>query len=299
MITQTFKEFLESVQSTKRTNITHLEQMKPVEFVEFARKILIDHKGQLKDIPIDLKVDGMGCRFGRDTDGKFFFETSRSGPINTPGAFSAFNKSKGTTDEVLINRAKHYDDLYDQVKSSPIWYHLPIDSKVICEILYNPMATLDGDGLRFVSIKYDTSKLGKIMTIVPFTVITASTGEPLDNSKTILGAMRSLSTKDILVIDPDLGQVSLDVELVLKPVSIFDDEVLRILQSRKRDDQEKKLKYNEILNDVKSSLAKQLLTTNIPGKDKLGNDIEGFVLKIGDKQYKVTTSEFKDSKKKS
>jgi len=298
MIQQTFAQFLESVAQTKRQNITHLEQMKPVEFAKFARQILARAGGKLKDVPVFLKVDGFGARFGRDANGKFFFETSRSGSIQSSGAFSAYNRDRGVTDDVLIKRAKHYDDVYEKLKSSPIWYHLPIDSKVTCEILYNPMATLTDDGLKFVSVRYDKNKLGEVMTVVPFAVIRASSGESLKDADAILKAMEALSNKEIKVVNPELGSIDLNVSATLKPMSLFTDEMIEILQSRKRADKEKKIEYEAIIQEVKNSLAKQILNFPVKEKDKLGDEIEGFVIRLGDKQYKITTQDFKNSKKK-
>jgi hypothetical protein len=298
MMRQTFTKFLESVVQTKRQNITHLERMKPVEFVLFAKELLGQAAGKLKDVKISLKVDGFGARFGRDRDGKFFFETSRSGPIQSPGAFSEFNRRRGVSDETMMARAKHYDELYDALKSSPLWYHLPIDSKVICEILYNPMADLVDGGLKFVSVKYDRERLGNVMTIAPFYVVRASTGERLPDSDDILQAMEGLSNKDVKIIDPKLGDMDIDVSATLKPMSLFDDEVIAILQSRSRADKARRAEYEAVVQEVKSSLAKRILSAEVEGKDKLGKEIEGFVLDIGGKSYKVTTQDFKDSKKR-
>lgn len=70
---QTFKQYLtEEIKTSKRQSITHLQDMKPVDALTFLHEIYHSFKGKLKDINIDLKADGLGARFGKDSKGKFF-----------------------------------------------------------------------------------------------------------------------------------------------------------------------------------------------------------------------------------
>ena len=59
------------------------------------------------------------------------------------------------------------------------------------------MAEISDDGIKFVTIKYDKNKLGKIMTIVPFKVIVASTGQEHAQSAKILKDLYAHSTDNI------------------------------------------------------------------------------------------------------
>lgn len=294
-----FMQYLKEVQQTKRQDIKHLEKMSPLEFLRLARMIIKEKGGKLEEIPVSLKVDGFGARFGKDEDGKFFFETSRSGPIQSRGAFSAFHANRGTTDNEVISRAKHFDELYDKLEDSPIWHHLPKDTKVVCEILYNPLATFTEDGgAKFVSVKYDKAKLGTLMTIVPLKIERASDGSDVVEAPIIFRAMLNLSTNEIKVVDPHLGRLSVDVSAALQPLSLLNDEVFEILKSLKHKDRDARKEYEALIQKVKDDIAAQLLREPIQDKDKLGSDIEGLVLRIGDHMVKVTTPEFKDSKRK-
>ncbi len=98
-----FDDFLnETIAASKRTSMMHLEKAKPSEFLELARTINKEQKGVLKDMTVRLKVDGAGIRFGKDSAGSFFFEASRSGPIQVQGAFSKYASEKGGD----VSRAK-------------------------------------------------------------------------------------------------------------------------------------------------------------------------------------------------
>ena len=151
----TFKQFLaEEVVASKRKSLMHLQGMKPIEFIEWVKGLQDDFGGVLDDLEVTLKVDGLGARFGKDKNGKFFFEGSRTGPIFEPKAFSTHAKSKGSKPEI-VERAGHYDDMFDTLMSSAVVKVLPEDTKVVCEIFYNPMGIGNSKEIVFVSVKYD------------------------------------------------------------------------------------------------------------------------------------------------
>lgn len=276
--------------NSTRKSITHLEKAKPVEFLSLAREIL-----QMKHAKISLKVDGAGIRFGKDEVGNFFFETSRSGPIQTKNAFSEHAKSREGCD---LARAKHYDDLYDALEASSLWLDLPNDTKVSAEVLFNPMAEEIRDSLRFVSVAYEKTKLGSIMTIIPFGVVVASNGIVHKEHNEILEMLLRKSNSKIKIETPDLGKVVLDVETILQPLLVLGPDLDAVIASRKAVDKPKKELYNMVIQSVKDQLAQFILSNpKIKGKDKFGPEIEGLVLDMGSRQFKVTTPEFKASKK--
>jgi len=181
-----FKEFLkESVETSTRQNMLHLQKMKDEAFIDFIRKIKVEMNGRLENVNVSLKVDGAGARFGKDINGRPFFEGSRTGPIFEPKSFSAHAINKQSAPDIIL-RASHYDDIFDIVTKSSFIKTLPNNSKVICELFYNPIGEVSDEGIKFVSIKYDKSKLGKIMTIVPFKVIVANTGQEHSQSSEII-----------------------------------------------------------------------------------------------------------------
>lgn len=294
----TFRTFLEAegdVASTKRQTITHLEAMRPVEFLEFAQDLLKHTGGELRDLPISLKVDGFGARLGKDKDGAFFFETSRSGPIQKAGSFSAFTQAKGGSEE-SISRAKLYDNLYDYLEKSHIWRILPDNTKVVVEILFNPMGRLENDDITFVSVKYDRHKLGTLLTIVPIGVTVASSGEKHPEEKELLHKLLKTSTKECLVISPDLEPANINLTAILDPVSALNDDVKAVLLSRKAADKPLKETYTKLLQDIKDEIAQVFLQHLVGGKDKLGPEVEGYVVEIKGKLFKITTSAFKAAK---
>lgn len=290
-----FKEFLlEEFASTERQGIIHFQDMKPLESYKFLKNLSTNFAGQLKNIPITLKVDGASFRFGKDENGKFFVETGHSGIIQKEKAFSEYTKDN-TTDKVRIERAGHYDEIYKILKDSEIWEDLPNNTKIICEILYNPMASDEDNKLKFVIVKYDKAKLGSLMTIVPISAIETSSGKTKD--KSILTDLINQSNSKIKIIDNKLPDLSINLKTQLAPLSFIEKDVEEILKSRKASDKDKKQEYIDILNAIKDEIATEILKSPIKGKNILGTDNEGIVLELDGKFYKMTTNKFKNAKK--
>lgn len=297
---KSFAQYLkEEAVATKRQNMLHLQKMKDEEFIEFVRKVKNEMGGKLADVKVSLKVDGAGARFGKDANGKVFFEGSRTGPIYEPKSFSTHAKSKGYEGEMLV-RAGHYDDIFDIVTKSDFIKTLPNNTKVVCELFYNPMGEMSDDGIKFVTVKYDKKKLGKVMTIVPFSVLVASTGQKHAYSSEIIKSLYKQSDEDIKFIDPNLttsGQI--DISAFVDPILSLNQHSLNILKSRKAEDKAAKENIKTLIQNVKNALADYILKhESILDKFKLGPDIEGLVLNIDGQDVKVTTPEFKASKAK-
>jgi len=292
-----FEQYLQEAEiaASKRKGMMHLEKTKPSEFLELARDIL-KTGGKLQDVKIGLKVDGAGIRFGKDSQGRFFLETSRSGPIQQRKAFTTHASQKAGSD---LTRAAHYDDMYDYIEASNLWKDLPKDTKVIAEILYNPMAEIINDKIKFVTVTYDKSKLGSLMTVIPFDVVVSSTGKEHPEKNSIIKDLLKKSNNEIKVETAELQRTTLNVEAILKPILALGSDIDDVLASRKASDKAKKELYQIAIQNVKDQLAKYILDhPEILGKDKFGPEIEGLVLDIGGRQFKVTTSAFKASKQK-
>jgi hypothetical protein len=294
-----FKEFIaESVATTTRQGITHLQDMKPEEFVSWIKSVKAAG-GVLSNYKTVMKIDGLGARFGRDSSGKIFFEGSRTGPIFDSGAFSAHAIAKGASDEIVL-RAKHYDDMLELFKTADFMKAVPNDTKVVCEIFYNPMAKEEEDGITFVTVKYDKTKLGSLMSIMPYTVLQASTGLEHPDKKKILDDLYKKSNEKIKIIDPNLKMGSIDISGIINTVATIEDGALEILKSRKAIDRDAKQNILDIIQKAKNDLASYLLAhPGIEDKFKLGQNIEGIVIHVNDKPFKITTDEFKASKRKS
>lgn len=287
----------ENVLTTKRTSMLHLQKMCDLEFVRLMQSL---DDGKLKNTSISLKVDGAGARFGKDVRGRPFFEGSRTGPIFEPKSFTTYVKGKGITDEAQLKRASHYDDMFDIIVSSAFVERLPNDTKVIVELFYNPMGEETKEGIKFVSVSYDKSKIGNIMTIFPFSAVCASNSSLHPNRKEIVENLYVQSNKDLLFIDP-LLDVSEDIDLSSKIAPLFDmkDSDFNLLVSRKTTDKEAKTSLKCVIQKVKEDVADFILNhKNILNKFKLGQEIEGLVLNIEGQNIKITTHDFKAHKVK-
>jgi hypothetical protein len=287
----------EEVQSTARTGMLHLQKMPEVEFIQFIQHIATTMRGQLANLKVSLKVDGAGARFGMSADGRPFFEGSRTGPVFEPGAFTAYARGRGSNDEIVL-RAGHYDDIWQIVTNAEFTKTLPLDTKVVCELFYNPMGEMSAEGIKFVTISYDQTKLGRMMTIVPFNVLVASTGQPHPNSQAIIANLFRQSNDSIKFVDINLTTKGpIDISGLIDPIKSLGSEAIATLQSRKRDDAAEKANLRAVIQSVKDEVAEFILThPNILDKFKLGPNIEGLVLNINGRDVKVTTSEFKAHK---
>lgn len=255
--------------ATPRKGITHLQKMKDQDFLE-----LIQNMKNRTDIEISLKVDGAGCRFGKDLNGRPFFEGSRTGPIFEPNSFSNYAISKGSSGNIL-KRAHHYDEIFDIVTKSDFVKALPNDVKVIAEFLYTPMAEVTDSGLKFVTIPYDPFKIGKTLTLIPFEVHKASSSEVHEFEKEILELLYLFSNIDVMFVDPKLS--------ILNPINI--DKIIS----------------ENNLETSKKNLAEYILQyEGIFDKFKLGSVIEGLILSFKEDglKVKVTSEEFRTSKTK-
>lgn len=293
---KTLNKFLvEEVVPTKRVGIQHFQNMKNDEFLEFGRDLLKYSGGKLKNIKISLKVDGSAGRFGKDTNGKFFFETSYSGPIQKRNAFEEYHKIKGTTDLLAIQRGVHWDKIYDILSGSKFMNAIPKNTKVVCELLYNPMATETEEGLSFIKIPYDKSKLGSLMTIVIIDVLYADKNEEREDGDEIEKALLKYSNTEIKIVSGKLGSYSFDLKGALEPLEMFTDEMMSIMKSRKKVDATLKAEYNAIFQIIKDEVATLIIKNpKILNTDKLGKKYEGLVFQIGGKVFKITTDDYKD-----
>lgn len=141
---------------SKRQNMVHLEDMDPSLFVKFIRASI--YTGE--PVSMNLKVDGLGARFGQDASGNFFMESSRSGPIFNPESFVNYVVEKGGN-KIQIARAYQYMGLFLYLKK--IFGRAPelINRKVVAELLFTPMATVTEETAKFVHLEYSRNCLGE------------------------------------------------------------------------------------------------------------------------------------------
>jgi hypothetical protein len=258
-------------------------EMKDAEFIELCKEIA-DNGGNLNGMAVNLKVDGAGIRFGKDSSGRPFFMTSK---VTTPlyqddvGYFTSFGQEKGQDAETLA-RTKKYDDALALITGSKFIESLPSDTIVQAEMMYVPMAQKTDQGLKFVNISYDPKKLGRQMTLVPFMVKQYSTGEELPAADKIIKRLIAASDNNVKIISNRLEQKGINVSKIIQPVLDLDP---KNKENKPTFDQAKQALSDAIINSPK-----------LTGKDALGDNMEGIVVNLpSGGLFKVTSSQMKNA----
>jgi hypothetical protein len=292
------------VKAQLRKGMPHLKDLKAADFLDLLDEI---HDGngnfKLENMPLNVKIDGFGGRFGKNADGKPFMGTSRTEPRYAPG-FLKYHQEKGTQDPEILGRAKLFDDLFVEMMNavklvdSKLGPDFLVDKQVSCEVLFLPFATETPEGkLKFVGIHYDKLPQGVQLALVPFHVVTASTGEPVENSQEVVKELTGLGQQgSVMFVDNSLTQnEALDVTAIVPPLENI-EELKSIVSDTmgKRDRASLELRKNveAQLQPVKLALEKAIAEDpNIIGKDMLGKDYEGIVLNTRLGPVKITSAE--------
>jgi len=295
------------VKAQFRKNMPHLKDLKPIDFLDLLDEL---HQGngqfKLKNIPLNVKVDGFGGRFGKNSDGKPFMATSRTEPRYQAG-FVDYHQKKGTTDPEILGRAQLFDDLFAEMMSavqlvdSKLGPDFLINKQVTCEVLYLPFATETPEGrLKFVGIHYDKLPQGVQLALVPFRVTDATTGEDLPESNKIVKELTSVGRQgSVMFIDNSLTQnEELDVTEIINVLDNI-EELKQIVSDtagkRDRASLDLRRQVEEKLQPVKVELEKAIINDpNIIGKDLLGKDYEGIVINSRLGPIKITSQEQRD-----
>lgn len=286
-----------AVKAQLRKGMPHLRDLKSADFLDLLDEL---HQGngqfQLKNIPLNVKVDGFGGRFGKDKDGKPFMGTSRTEPRYKAG-FLDYHQKKGTTDPDVLGRAQLFDQLFDEMMKaiklvdSKLGPKFLINKQVTCEVLYLPFATQTPEGkLKFVGIHYDKLPDGVELALVPFRVVQGDTGEDLPDSERVIKALTGVGKgSSVMFIDNSLTQnEALDVTAIVPPLENL-EQMKAMLASKKRD---QAAEVKAALEPVKQALEDAIIKDpNIIGKDLLGKDYEGIVINSRMGPIKITSQE--------
>jgi len=293
------------VQAQLRKGMPHLRDLKAADFLDLVDEI---HDGngrfKLENIPLNVKVDGFGGRFGKNSDGQPFMGTSRTEP-RYKASFVDYHKQKGTTDPEVLGRAQMFDDLFNEMMNaislvdSKLGPDFLLNKQVTCEVLFLPFATETPEGkLKFVGIHYDKLPEGVQLALVPFHAVEADTGEPVDDPDFINKLLKVGQQGSVMFINNRLVQnEGLDVTEI---INILDNvEELKSIVSDtagKRDKASLALRkeVEEKLMPVKLKLEDAIINDpNIVGKDMLGQDYEGIVINSRFGPIKITSKEQK------
>lgn len=295
------------VKAQLRKGMPHLRDLKAADFLDLLDEI---HDGNgkfnLQNIPLNVKIDGFGGRFGKNADGQPFMGTSRTEPRYKAG-FVDYHKQKGTTDPEILGRAELFDKLFGEMMQaikmvdSKLGSDFLVNKQVTCEVLFLPFASQSDEGkLKFVGIEYDQLPKGVELALVPFRITDATTGEDIPESIQAVKSLTSIGKQgSVMFIDNSLTQKEgLDVTEIINPLDNI--EALKQIVSdttgkRDRASLQLRKEVEEKLLPVKIALEKAIDTDpNIIGKDILGKDYEGIVINSRLGPIKVTSQQQKD-----
>ena len=296
-----------AVQAQLRKGMPHLRDLKPADFLDLVDEMQSEGgRFKLQNIPLNVKIDGFGGRFGKNAEGKPFMGTSRTEPRYEAG-FVKYHQQKGTTDPEILGRAANFDKLFNEMMNAikavdaRLGEDFLVDKQVTCEVLFLPFATKTDEGrLKFVGIEYDQLPEGVDLVLVPFRVVEASTGEDLPNANEIVSALTELGHNgSVAFMSNKLAQKeALDVTEIINVLDNI-DELKSIVSSTagKRDRASVQLRreVEEKLKPVQIELERAIdEDPNIVGKDLLGQDYEGIVINSRLGPVKVTSQKQKD-----
>jgi hypothetical protein len=295
------------VQAQLRKGMPHLHDLKAPDFLDLLDEI---HDGngrfKLQNIPLNVKVDGFGGRFGKDADGRPFMGTSRT-PPRYEASFVKYHQEKGTTDPEILGRAQMFDDLFKEMMNAiklvdnKLGPKFLINKQVTCEVLFLPFATETPEGrLKFVGIHYDKLPKGVELALVPFHVVEASTGEAVPGDQKFIDQLLKVGQQgSVMFVNNRLVQKEgLDVTEIINVLDNL-EELKQIVSDTagKRDRVSMQLKKSveEQLQPIKEKLEQAIINDpNIIGKDMLGKDYEGIVINSRLGPIKITSQEQRD-----
>jgi hypothetical protein len=296
-----------AVKAQLRKGMPHLRDLKPADFLDLIDELkTAGGKFKLQNIPLNVKIDGLGARFGKNAQGKPFMGTSRTEPRYTAN-FLDYHKEKGTTDPEMLNRAANYDKLFNEMMVAievidlKLGANFLINKQVTCEVLYLPFASETPEGkLKFVGIEYDQLPQGVDLVIVPYRITDSTTGQDIPNTDAALQKIANLGQQgNTMFMSNRLVQKgALDVTEIINLVDNL-DELKQIVSATagKRDRASLALRreVETKLKSVQIALEKAIdEDPKILGKTKLGQDYEGIVINSRLGPIKVTSQRQKD-----
>ena len=296
-----------AVKSQLRKGMPHLRDLKPADFLDLIDELKTSGgRFKLQNIPLNVKVDGLGARFGKNAQGKPFMGTSRTEPRYTAN-FLDYHTEKGTTDSEILNRAANYDKLFNEMMVAIEVIDLKLgadflkNKQVTCEVLYLPFASETADGkLKFVGIEYDKLPEGVDLVIVPYRITDGTTGQDIPNGDAVVQKIAKLGQQGntMFMSNRLIQKGALDVTEI---VNLLDnlEELKQIVSStsgkRDRASLDLRKEVETKLKPVQLALEKAIdEDPKILGKTNLGLDYEGIVINSRLGPIKVTSQRQKD-----
>ena len=296
-----------AVKAQLRKGMPHLRDLKPADFLDLIDELQDDGgRFKLQNIPLNVKIDGFGGRFGKDAQGKPFMGTSRTEPKYKAG-FLDYHKQKGTTDPEVLGRAANFDKLFNEMMAainmvdSALGPDFLVDRQVTCEVLFLPFATkTESGGLKFVGIEYDQIPKGVDLVLVPFRIVEGGSGEEIADGDVAVQQIAELGQSgNVMFMSNRLVQKKgLDVTEIVNVLDNIDelkDIISGTAGKRDRTSTDLRRQIEEKLKPVQIALERAIdEDPNIVGKDKLGTEYEGIVINSRLGPIKVTSQRQKD-----
>lgn len=275
-----------TVAVNKRKGISHLSNLSLSETRILLRSLLKD------SLKVSLKIDGLGFRFGKDSSGRPFVESSNSGPIFDPEEFTRYAIKKNPNDTIRIDRATAYTKFSKALMESSLMKAVPNNTKIVAEVLSKDLGELSesGNEIKFVHLNYSVKDIGSIMTVVLVGCLAADTGEPIEFFSPIFEKLKSKSNAIITVLTPFEFEVGPNkIENIQEISSRFDSIFEHVTDFRSKENRAKKQDFEEIKEQIEYHLAKSL-----PKVEFVGTSIhEGFVISTKELIFKITSNEFR------
>lgn len=287
-----FKQYLqEAVAEMKRESMIKFIDMSDSDFQIFLDELKKNKNIITSDTKLFAKLDGFPVKVGLDSDSNFFLETSKSGPKYsanflkfTEDKIAEQEKVKGKPNarkEEMLNRGSAYDEVFNTLKGLAVFkkiYDLYGNNfKIYAEVMSNKLGkeSEDKQKLKFVSVYYDKDKLGKLLTIFPYRVLKADDNSLHPKSNEIIQLLLKSSNSNIKF---------LPAKLEIKESGIDLSSVIKSTNDK---------------NELKKKIAETILKAEdkIPDIYQIGKEIEGVVIWVNGKEYKITTEKFQESKK--
>lgn len=295
------------VKAQIRKGMPHLRDLKPADFLDLVDELRAEGgRFELQNIPLNVKIDGFGGRFGKNADGQPFMATSRTEPRYKAG-FLQYHKEKGTTDPEILGRAANFDKLFNEMMSaielvdSELGPDFLVDRQVTCEVLFLPFATKTDEGkLKFVGIEYDQFPEDVELVLVPYRIVEASTGQDIPHGDKIAQQIAELGQHgNVAFVSNRLVQKKgLDVTEIINPLDNIEELKSIVSGTTGKRDRASLALRREVeakLKPVQIALEKAIdEDPNIVGKDNLGQDYEGIVINSRLGPIKVTSQRQKD-----
>lgn len=272
------------------TTVNTLASMGDQEFVNFAK--MATSKRGLAGSKASLNIRGLKAAIGRTADGEIYFQTARSEPATEAGEFTQRVIDAGVErqgHEARYARARAYDRILGYLIGSDFAAAIPNDTVVTVELYSTDLPKSVQPGRERALRK--GGNVGDWLTIFPFAVYRASTGEKLTERrrKTLFAKLYKANPEQdntVRIVSPrmTIGNIN------LSELTAVADVDLSVLRTRSEDLEGARRATRRFLDRAKKWTQNAIATAHqAAGKTRLGHNF-GFVLETPQGTYSVVST---------